>query len=138
MVSSGMDCEENPCYIAPKSPDYPESIDVTYGPANRNTIIKLFNGLAGNDPTQIGVTPVVTENDYFFTWVFTEGGSLGINNSYIYLADGYVMQDTEFASLVNGVNANRKTIWMQSGKGGGFADNLSATNSVFRLRIKME
>ncbi len=129
--SSGMDCEENPCYIAPKSPDYPESIDVTYGPANRNTIIKLFNGLAGNDPTQIGVTPVVTENDYFFTWVFTEGGSLGINNSYIYLADGYVMQDTEFASLVNGVNANRKTIWMQSGKGGGFADNLSATNSVF-------
>lgn len=128
----GRDYEENPCYIAPKSPTVPESVDVTYGPADSATVYHVFRAMAGIEPSLNNEIPVLTQNDFLFVWTIGHGGH-GYNEdeSYFILKDTYFMSDSEFASLVNPISANRKTFWMQQNSAGGFIDNLSSSNTVF-------
>ena len=129
---TGMDYEDNPCYIAPKSPSVPESVDVTYGPADSTTVYHVFRAMAGMEPSLNNEIPVLTQNDFLFVWTIGHGGH-GYNEdeSYFILKDTYFMSDSEFASLVNPISANRKTFWMQQNSAGGFIDNLSSSNTVF-------
>ncbi len=112
---------ENPRYQPPAG------VTVTDAAATKRNVTNLFTDLRYGTN---GV-PRITEDDFLFVWIFDHGGSSGETSSYFCLINGENMTDTEFAALVNPLPSYRKAFWMQQCHSGGFADELSATNTVF-------
>ena len=103
----------------------PEGITVTNFAATITNVTNVFTGFRYGTNGM----PQLTENDFLFVWVFDHGGASN-GHSYFYLIDGS-MSDTQFAALLDPLPAHRKAYWMQQCHGGGFADELSANNTVF-------
>jgi len=96
--------------------------------ATEGNVIDLFQDLSNGTNNR----PKITEDDFLFVWVFDHGGyNYTTEHSYIHLYGNVSMIDTAFANLVNRIPAHRKAFWMQQCHGGGFADDLSASNTVF-------
>ncbi len=103
-----------------------EGVTVTDYSASIANVNLVFNGLAHGT----NGFPKVTEDDFLFVWTFDHGGGKTPNEVFIYLIDG-IMWDHEFAALTNRIHAHKKVFWMQQCRGGGFYDDLEATNTVF-------
>ena len=103
----------------------PEGVTVTNFAATTANVTNVFTGFHYGTNGM----PQLTENDFLFVWVFDHGGASN-GHSYFYLIDG-IMSDTQFATLLDPLPAHRKAFWMQQCHGGGFADDLSANNTVF-------
>lgn len=121
LFNDGVDCHpENPRYRPPTN------VTVVNGRADLSNVTNIFEGLRYGTNGM----PVVTEDDFLFVWVFDHGGYSNGHSS-IYLINGQILYDTDFASLVNPIPAHRKAFWMQQCHSGGFADDLTAHNTVF-------
>jgi hypothetical protein len=92
--------------------------DFAATPAN---VDMVFNGLANGDAAH-GI-PQMKSNDTLFIWTFDHGGG-GPDNSYLCLWGGS-MTDTHFADKANAIPCEKRAIFMQQCRSGGFIDNLS-------------
>jgi hypothetical protein len=81
----------------------------------------VFNGLKNGDAAR-GIKKM-KDNDSLFVWTFDHGGG-GPTNSYLCLMGGS-MTDTHFASKLNAVAYDKRMIFMQQCRSGGFIDNLA-------------
>ena len=104
----------------------PGSVIVTDASATVANVQALFEDLRYGAHGR----PQITEDDFLFVWIFDHGGYHNDHSS-IYLYNDGTMIDTTFANLVNPIPAHRKAFWMQQCHGGGFVDDLSASNTFF-------
>lgn len=103
----------------------PGNTIITNYPARKQYLENLFSDLQNGTNNK----PKITEDDFLFVWVFDHGWNTE-GHSLFYLMDGQII-DTTFANMVNPILAHRKAFWMQQCHAGGFADDLSASNTVF-------
>lgn len=103
----------------------PIGVTVTDNSATIENVTNLFTGF--QDGTS-GM-PILTNDDFLFVWVFDHGDTINGHSNFL-LLDG-MMNDIQFASLINPLQINRKVFWMQQCFGGGFAESLADNNTVF-------
>jgi hypothetical protein len=96
---------------------YPET--VTDFPATIAWVNKVFDGLKNGDAAS-GIKQMTT-SDTLFAWTFDHGS--GSDPAYLCLMDGD-LRDIEFAAKLNAVNYQKRAIFMQQCRSGGFIDNL--------------
>ncbi|HQO10393.1 MAG TPA: C13 family peptidase, partial [Clostridiales bacterium] len=69
-----------------------------------------------------------TDNDFLFVWTFGHGSTNGSGSSNLNLMDTSI-SDTDFATLFNGIKANKKVFWMAQCFGGGFKEELTGNGT---------
>ena len=104
---------------ASANPRYQSSETVTDFPATVSWVNKMFDGLKNGDAAS-GIKKM-TSNDTLFVWTFDHGG--GGSTAYLCLWDGAIY-DTSFASKLNAITYQKRAIFMQQCRSGGFIDNL--------------
>ncbi|MDR2064264.1 MAG: C13 family peptidase, partial [Prevotellaceae bacterium] len=100
--------------------------DINYA-ATKANIISVFNTLSNG----------LTTNDNLFIYTTDHGGRHSGNNVFLYLW-GETMEDYEFATEVNKINAKSINVVMEQCYSGGFIDNISATNRVITTSCKAD
>ena len=96
---------------------YPEA--VTDFPATITWTNKVFDGLKNGDAAN-GIKKMKSI-DTLFLWTFDHGA--GGNPAYLCLMDGN-MSDTYFANKANAISYEKRAIFMQQCRSGGFIDNM--------------
>lgn len=114
---------------------------LTNFPANRNSLERVFNALAGLAPAIIEIPgkpklskasfkiPKLTRSDSLFVWTFDHGmRKNGV--SYLGLINGENIMDKDFAGLVSKVSCDYRAFCMQQCFSGGFIDNLAGRRNL--------
>ncbi|MHB0997613.1 MAG: C13 family peptidase [Armatimonadota bacterium] len=107
------------------NPTYKYSGTVTDFPATIPWVNKVLDGMKNGD-AGAGITKV-KENDKLFIWTFDHGA--GGNPAYLCLMDGW-LKDSDFAAKLNAVPYEKRMIFMQQCRSGGFMDELQ-NNKTF-------
>jgi hypothetical protein len=94
---------------------------VTDFSATAANVSMVFDGLKNGDAAH-GIAQM-KDNDTLFVWTF-DHGSGGPTNSSLCLV-GADMTDTDFAAKLNAVAYEKRAVFMQQCRSGGFIDNLS-------------
>ncbi|MDD4848469.1 MAG: hypothetical protein PHR53_06885 [Bacteroidales bacterium] len=81
--------------------------------------------------------PLINENDFLFVAIATDGHYDSLGSSSISLIDT-IMNDIEFANLLNRIPAYKKVFWLQNNNAEYFADNLLQENSIFMFQNRVE
>lgn len=104
----------------------PSNGQITDGPATKEKILEVFNGLATG---ALGY-PQLTDDDFLFVWTFLHGiitGGCGNEGYFPVLNDAgqlYQLTDQELADAINQVPCNKRVFWMQGDHSSIIADNL--------------
>jgi len=83
------------------------------------TIKSCFNSLANT----------ITEDDFLFVWIMGHGGS-DATGHYFYSYDNQKIYATDLASLLNGISAHKKVVYLAFPKSGGFAPVLENSGNI--------
>lgn len=113
------------------NPRYKHPDKVTDFPATIGWVNKVFDGLKNGDAAN-GILKM-KDNDTLFVWTFDHGG--GGDNACLCLWDGN-MWDTDFAAKLNAVAYEKRAIFMQQCRSGGFIDNLRNAKTYISTACK--
>ena len=113
------------------NPVYKYNGTVTDFPANKTSVELVFKGLKDGNPGK-GI-PKMKSTDTLFIWTFDHGG--GENPAYLCLR-GPDIYDYEFGNLANALPYEKRAIFMQQCRSGGFINELQNSKTFISTASK--